>query len=51
MDYEDDAGALAGDSTARRIQSALRTAVTGVVSLSGNAYTAISDIGITSDLS
>ena len=49
MDYEDDAGALAGDSTARRIQSALRTAVTGVVSLSGNAYTAISDIGITSD--
>lgn len=49
MDYKDGDGALAGDSTARRVQSAVRSATTGIVSLSGNAYTALSDIGITSD--
>jgi flagellar hook-associated protein 2 len=49
MDYTDAAGALSGDSTARRIQSAIRSATTGVVDLTGNAYTALSDIGVTSD--
>lgn len=49
MDYEDAAGALAGDSTARRIQSAIRATTTGIQNLAGNAYTALSDIGITSD--
>lgn len=49
MDYTDAAGALSGDSTARRIQSAIRAATTGALDLSGNAYTALSDIGITSD--
>jgi flagellar hook-associated protein 2 len=49
MDYTDAAGALSGDSTARRIQGAIRSATTGVVDLTGNAYTALSDIGITSD--
>jgi flagellar hook-associated protein 2 len=49
MDYTDAAGALSGDSTARRIQSAIRSATTGVLDLTGNAYTALSDIGITSD--
>jgi flagellar hook-associated protein 2 len=48
MDYTK-SGALAGDSTARRIQSAVRAATTGVVSLSGNAYTALSQVGVTSD--
>lgn len=49
MDYEDAQGALAGDSTARRVQSVIRSATTGIQNLSGNAYTALSDIGITSD--
>ena len=50
MDYKDASGALAGDSTARRIQTAIRSTTTGVVSLAGNnTYTALSDIGITSD--
>lgn len=49
MDYQDAAGALAGDSTARRIQAALRATTTGTMSLTGNAYTSLSDIGITSD--
>jgi flagellar hook-associated protein 2 len=49
MDYEDAQGALAGDSTARRVQSVIRSTTTGIQNLSGNAYTALSDIGITSD--
>ena len=49
MDYQDAAGALAGDSTARRIQAALRATTTGTMTLTGNAYTSLSDIGITSD--
>ena len=49
MDYTDEAGALAGDSTARRIQSAVRGATTGQLSLSGNTFSALSDMGITSD--
>ena len=49
MDYRDAAGALSGDSTARRIQSAIRSSTTSSLTLSGNAYTAISDLGITSD--
>jgi len=49
MDYTDAAGALSGDSTARRIQSAIRSITTGVLDLPGNAFTALSDIGITSD--
>ena len=48
MDYRDAAGALSGDSTARRIQSAIRSSTTSSLTLSGNAYTAISDLGITS---
>lgn len=51
MDYTDTAGALSGDSTARRIQTSLRSTTTGVLSLSGNTFTALSDIGITSDQS
>ena len=49
MDYRDEAGALAGDSTARRIQSAIRSQTTGMLSISGNVFTSISDLGITSD--
>lgn len=48
-DYQSVSGALAGDSTARRVQQALRTTTTGVLSISGNAFNAASDIGITSD--
>lgn len=49
MDYRDEAGALSGDSTARRIQTAIRAQTTGVVSISGNSFSSVSDIGITSD--
>ena len=50
MNYEDAQGALAGDSTARRIRGALRsTATMGIVSLSGNDFTSLSDIGVESD--
>jgi flagellar hook-associated protein 2 len=48
-DYKDSAGALAGDATARRIQASIRSVTTGAVSLTGNSFTALSDIGITSD--
>lgn len=48
-DYTDVDGALTGDSTARRIQSSIRAATTGALSLSGNSYTSLSDIGVTSD--
>lgn len=48
-DYKDSAGALAGDATARRIQASIRSATTGAVSLAGNSFTALSDIGVTSD--
>ena len=50
-DYTNVDGALSGDSTARRVQSAIRATTTGVLSLSGNSYTALSDIGVTSDQS
>lgn len=49
MDHEDKDGALAGDSTARRIQNVLRSTTTGVLTITGNSYTAISDLGVTSD--
>lgn len=49
MDYEDDNGALAGDTTARRIQSVVRADTTGTISLAGNSFSALSDLGITSD--
>ena len=49
MDYTSVAGALAGDSTARRIQSAIRAATTNALSLTGNDYTTISQLGITAD--
>lgn len=49
MDYQDAQGALAGDATARRIQSALRSATTGEVSITGNSYTALSQLGIEAD--
>ena len=49
MDYQDEAGALSGDSTARRVQSAIRAKTTGVVNLAGNSFTALSDLGVTSD--
>ena len=49
MDYQDEAGALSGDSTARRVQSAIRAQTTGVVNLSGNSFAALSDLGVTSD--
>jgi flagellar hook-associated protein 2 len=49
MDYQDEAGALSGDSTARRVQSAIRAQTTGVVNLAGNSFTALSDLGVTSD--
>lgn len=48
-DYTSDDGALSGDATARRIQTSVRETTTGVLSLTGNAFTALSDIGITSD--
>lgn len=49
MDYTSTDGALAGDSTARRVQTSLRAATTGVLAISGNSYTSLSDLGITSD--
>lgn len=49
MDYKDENGALAGDTTARRIQSVIRSETTGTINLSGNAFSALSDLGITSD--
>ena len=49
MDYQDDAGALSGDSTARRIQTAIRAQTTGVISISGNVFSSLSDMGVTSD--
>ena len=49
MDYQDAQGALAGDATARRTQSALRSATTGEVSITGNFYTALSQLGIEAD--
>jgi flagellar hook-associated protein 2 len=49
MDYEDEAGALAGDSTARRIQTAIRAQTTGILTLEGNSFSAISNLGITAD--
>lgn len=48
-DYTDVDGALSGDATARRIQSTIRTSTTGALTMSGNAYTSLSDIGVTSD--
>ena len=48
-DYQSVGGALAGDSTARRVQQALRTTTTGVLGISGSAFNAASDVGITSD--
>ena len=50
-DYTDAEGALTGDSTARRIQSTMRATATGALTLSGNSYTSLSDIGVTSDQS
>jgi flagellar hook-associated protein 2 len=49
MDYQDEAGALSGDSTARRIQTAIRAQTTGVISISGNVFSSLSDMGVTSD--
>ena len=49
MDYNDAAGALAGDSTARRIQAAVRSATTGQISISGNSFSTLADLGIDSD--
>ena len=49
MDYQDDAGALSGDSTARRIQTAIRAQTTGVINISGNVFSSLSDMGVTSD--
>ena len=43
------AGALAGDSTARRIQSAVRAATTQPNSIAGNVYSTLSEIGIEAD--
>ena len=40
-DYQSVGGALSGDSTARRVQQALRTTTTGVLGISGNAFTSI----------
>ncbi|MDC0507456.1 flagellar filament capping protein FliD [Luminiphilus sp.] len=49
MDYTDTAGVLSGDSTARRIQSAIRSAATGAISIAGNTFSSLADVGITSD--
>ena len=49
MDYTDTAGVLSGDSTARRIQSAIRSAATGAVSIVGNTFSSLADVGITAD--
>ena len=49
MDYQDEAGALSGDSTARRIQTAIRAQTTGVINISGNVFSSLSDMGVTSD--
>jgi len=48
-DYTDVDGALNGDSTARRIQSSIRAVTTGALTIAGNTYTSLSDIGVTSD--
>jgi len=51
MDYENAAGALAGDATARRVQTSLRSITTGLNSISGNAFSNLSELGITSERS
>ena len=43
-------GALAGDSTARRIQSAVRAATTQPITISGNTFSTLSDLGIEADM-
>lgn len=43
-------GALAGDSTARRIQSAVRSATTQPITISGNTFSTLSDLGIEADM-
>ena len=49
MDYNDASGALAGDSTARRIQAAVRAATTGQIDITGNSISSVADLGIESD--
>ena len=49
MDYNDASGALAGDSTARRIQAAVRGATTGQVNIAGNSISSLAEIGIDAD--
>jgi flagellar hook-associated protein 2 len=49
MDYQDESGALSGDSTARRIQTAIRAQTTGIIDISGNAFSSLLDMGVTSD--
>ena len=49
MDYRDEAGALAGDSLARRIQSLIRSQTTGEVTLAGNTFSSLLDLGVDSD--
>lgn len=51
MDHEDSSGALAGDATARRVQTSLRSITTGLNSISGNAFSNLSELGITSERS
>jgi flagellar hook-associated protein 2 len=43
-------GALAGDSTARRIQSAVRSATTQPITISGNTFSTLHDLGIEADM-
>lgn len=48
-DYRETTGVLAGDSTARRIQSAIRSITTGSVTISGNSFSSLLEAGVSSD--
>ena len=48
-DYELDTGVLSGDSTARRLQSVIRSSITDVIDNSNTSITALSELGVEAD--
>ena len=48
-DYELDTGVLSGDSTARRLQSVIRSSITDVVDNANTSIAALSELGIEAD--
>lgn len=48
-DYELDTGVLSGDSTARRLQSVIRSSITDVIDNSNTSIAALTELGIEAD--